>query len=141
MNWTAIEPGVYLITACLPSFRPFFALFVPRFWARISASKASKNADWSTSGRDKRERFQRLGEDGTPLPRWNDSVTNLTSDFSGISPAKTNKSLPLVGWRDAEASLVPPSSAILKDQSSPDANAGKVEEGRIDKESLDTTIK
>ena len=133
MNWTCIEPGVYLITACLPSFRPFFGYFASRFWKRVTTSKASK-AEWSTSGRDKRERFQRLGDNGTPLPQWNDSVTKLTSNAPGESRTRKNKPLPLIDWADVATNVVPPSSVASRDHTS--LEAGQLEESRLDQQSL-----
>lgn len=119
MIWTCIEPGVYLITACLPSFRPFFGYLIPRFWARISASKTSNGAEWPGSRRDKRENFQRLGEDGMPIPKREDSTTGLALSSLGPGPINTSKALPLIDWKDLEANLAPSSSATSWDHACP----------------------
>lgn len=61
MTWTVIEPGVYLIAACLPNLRPLW------FWSkeRMPSLRWSRSETSATSSVAKRSDYIELGQRGS----------------------------------------------------------------------------
>ena len=120
MIWTCIEPGLYLITACLPSFRPLLGHLIPRLWARVSANKASRDVERPYSGTDqRRENFQKLREDTVPNTKRQDSITKLGLYSLDATPSNSSNALPLVNLSDIEANPATSTSANAKGRTIP----------------------
>ena len=103
MQWTLIEPGVYLIAACLPTLRPLWSYLNPRTWSRAMPANAGKDVPRSSPATDRNARFRKL--DGIPLEEWSASDSKLTADVSGARD-------PPCPWEDMEASIPPPKSTF-----------------------------
>ena len=103
MEWTLIEPGIYLIAACLPTLRPLWLYLNPRTWTRVMSAKASKDVSGSAPATDRNAKFRKL--DGVPLEEWSASASKLTADVSGARD-------PPCPWEDMEASIPPPKSTF-----------------------------
>jgi len=83
MSWTLVEPDVYLIAACLPTYRPLFLhllektrFYLPKSFSGFKShgSNASRNAPQISSSKLARDGnsaagFQRLVDDGNGLSK------------------------------------------------------------------------
>ncbi|CAD6582767.1 MAG: hypothetical protein ASARMPREDX12_001032 [Alectoria sarmentosa] len=100
-EWSLVEPGVYVIAACLPTLRPLLVQLTPRIWARVVSTKASKDVSRSTPVLDRNDKFRRL--DRIPLEDWNTSASKLTAKVSEVRDAP---------WEDVEANVSQPKSTL-----------------------------
>ncbi|KAF7908362.1 uncharacterized protein EAF01_004117 [Botrytis porri] len=96
MTWTQVEPGVYLISACLPTWRPLIEKILPRIIHPSKTSALGSNKK-QTRGNDgiplqahrSSHGFQRLEDSSRKkFPHPNDIT--VTVDYSVVDHAKEN---------------------------------------------------
>lgn len=84
INWTIIEPGFYLIAACLPSLRPLLVHTAPQIWGRVLSIKASKRIPFSGSfeaASKRNAQFEQIN--GADSRSWGSEISSGGIDRTG----------------------------------------------------------
>ena len=84
--WTIIEPGFYLIAACLPSLRPLLIQIIHRARTRTPYARTDKPGHWSSSIVDRNKQFRKLKGSSHPDPEFG-QLEMRTVVLGGVSDA------------------------------------------------------
>ena len=102
--WTAAEPSIAVVSACLPSLRPLFVRII-----RVSASKSPRAQDdyfsssnnlgwtWRSRGKSRDRTFNRLPDSGKGVTR---SLSNQVAISGGREAIGTEEEILELGNRD-----------------------------------------